>query len=149
MGYWLFLGAVLFPYFMSGLWKLIWGFGVDLFFSEMSFWNPETMSYMVAQYLNTIEEDSWLGQFLIVHTWIGLPLLLGGMFIELSVLVPMFRPKLWKLVAISLVLFHLLSIWILNIEFGYNILFMLTVLFFNPFSQRACWPKFFSKISTP
>ena len=139
VGYWIFLAAFIYTYFLAGLWKLIWGAGVNIFNSGISFWNIKSMSYVVANYLSTIGEASWLGDFIINHPLLGWPLIWGGIIVEHIVLLPLFRPKWWRPVTLLLITLHLLSMWILAINFWYNFLFLVIIMYSNPFSQKSVW----------
>lgn len=139
--FWIFHGALLMPYFVSGLTKFFMGGIYQLIFNEVSAWSPYTMAYATEWYLWRIGSHSWLGGLIIDHVWLSVPIYLGIIALELSVLLPLFFPKIWKLIILELVLFHIFSIQALNILFYSNVIVLLVVLYNTPFSYPLQFPK--------
>ena len=132
--FWIFHGVILMPYFISGLTKLFYGGIYQLLFDDVSIWSAHAMAYVTDFYLWEINLDSWLGDFIIQNIWLSAPMYVLATVLEISVLLPLFFPKLWKLIIVKLILFHLLVNWVLNILFASNMLILLVVLYNTPFS---------------
>ena len=139
--FWIFHGTLLIPYFISGLTKLFYGCIYQLIFDEISAWSPYAMAYTTEWYLWRIGNESWLGDLIINHIWLSAPMYLGATVLELSVLLPLFFPKMWKLIILELVLFHIFSIWTLNILFYSNVIVLLVVLYNTPLSHPLYVPR--------
>ncbi len=119
--YWFGLLLFLLPYTLSGLWKLLWGMGYQLLFAEMSFWNIQSMANVISNYVIRTGNLAPFSDFLIQNYWLGYPILLVGSLWEVLAILPLFRPSHWRLTAVALFLLHLLSIYIFDIEFHYQI----------------------------
>ncbi len=119
--YWFGLLLFLLPYTLSGLWKLFWGMGFQLLYADMSFWNIESMANMISNYVIRTGNPAPFSDFLIQNYWLGYPVLLLGSLWEVFAILPLFRPSHWRLTAIALFLLHLLSVYIFEIEFQYQI----------------------------
>ena len=132
--FWVFHGALLMSYFVSGLTKLLYGGIYQLIFDDVSIWSPHAMTYVTEFYLWRIGSSSWLGDLIINYTWLSAPMYALATILEIFSLLPLFFPKLWKVIVLKLVLFHFLINWILNILFLWNILILLVVLYNTPFS---------------
>lgn len=144
VSYWLFLGTLIFPYFLSGLWKILYGGLYSLFADDLSFWNLQAMSYLITNYNLYTQERAWLGDFLIQLPALGWASLWAGIVVELLALAPLFCPRLWRPVVGLLVLLHILSVWILQIHFSYQYLTLIFVLFTNPFANQCeHWMRLF------
>jgi len=129
------LFVFLFPYTLSGLWKLGHGMIWQLFFDDISFWNINSMSYVVSSYIITSGKPGLLSGFIIENPIIGYFLLLGGIFWELIVILPLFRPMHWRLTSVLLILFHLLSVYILNIQFNWQMAAAVLFIYYTPLYQ--------------
>ena len=130
--YWFGLFVFLFPYTLSGLWKVTWGMMWQPIFDPISFWSPDSMSYLLSTYSVRINEAAVWTDWLIRNPVIGYPLLLGGTYWEVIAILPLFRPKHWRLTAFVVLMFHLLSYYTLNIQFGYQFFIASFFLFFVP-----------------
>ena len=132
--FWIFHGAILMPYFISGLTKLFYGGIYQLFFDEISIWSPYAMAYTTERYLFWIGSDAWLGRLIIDNIWISAPMYILATFLEIFSLLPLFFPKLWKPIILKLVIFHIFVNYALNILFLSNTVILLIVLYNTPFS---------------
>ncbi len=100
--YWFGLLLFLLPYTLSGLWKLSWGMGYQLFAAEMSFWNIQSMANMISNYIIRTGNPAPFSDFLIHHPWVSYPILLIGSLWEVFAILPLFRPSHWRLTAVAL-----------------------------------------------
>lgn len=132
--FWIFHGVILMPYFVSGLTKVFYGGVYQLIFDDVSIWSPHAMAYVTEFYLWRIGSDSWLGDIIINNIWLSAPMYVLATVLEISALLPLFFPKLWKLIVLKLIIFHLLLNWSLNILFISNMLILLIVIYNTPFS---------------
>jgi hypothetical protein len=129
--YWFGLLLFLFPYTLSGLWKLFWGMGWQLFFEEKSFLSIDSLSYIIKMYAQRIQTPPVLGDFLINNPALGWFLNIAGTYWEVIAILPLFKPRHWRLTAALILIFHLMSFYTLNIIFAYQFaivpFFLLTV----------------------
>ena len=121
-------------YFVSGLTKLLYGGIYQLVFDNVSIWSPQAMAYVTEFYLWRINSVSWMGDFIINNTWLSAPMYVLATALEVSTLLPLFFSKLWKLIILKLVVFHIVLNWSLNIWFSSNTLVLLVVFYNTPFS---------------
>ncbi len=134
--YWLGLLLFLLPYTISGLWKLGLGMGYQLFFADISFWSFESMSTIISQYMTLTKATAPLSDFLIQHPLLGYALLIGGTYWEIIAVLPLFRPTHWRSTAVLVLIFHVLSVYILNIQFTYQIIASLFFLYWIPLQKE-------------
>lgn len=132
--YWFGLLAYLTPYFMSGLWKVGWGGIYQSFFDDVSLLSPKSMSYMVSNYVQTSSTTPILATFIIDHPLIGFVSLLAiGVVFEIFCLLPLFRPSHWRINALLIAFFHIVSFWVFQIYFSDFTLGAIFFLYYVPF----------------
>ncbi len=127
----LFWGAqalILLTYTMSGISKLL-GLLLQIYRNQdHTMLSPDSLSRFIAERLLMTGERSIFGPWLIDHPWVGWPLYLGAVYLEVFALIIAFRPALQKAWALGLVLMHVGIILTMNVTFGTSIL-LLTLLF--------------------
>ncbi len=134
--YWFGLFLFMLPYTFSGLWKVFWGMGFQLFFDELSFWNPSSMINIISTYALRTGHPAPLVDFLMNHAIFAYGLLMAGIYWEVIAILPLFRPSHWRFTALLLLILHLLSIYIFNIKFQYQILAGLLFLWFTTLQKE-------------
>jgi hypothetical protein len=134
---------VLLTYTMSGAWKIYYAF-VQMGMGQVHAFYPGAMSYQVADRLLKTNATSLLGPFIIDQVWLGWPLYVGAIFIELFAFYAVFRLKLHRLWAVLLVSMHIGIYLTMTIDFTKSVL-LLAILFFNsPFiSAENRWQNTF------
>lgn len=132
--FWIFHGAILVPYFVSGLTKLFYGGIYQLIFDDVSIWSPYAMAYTVESYSWMYGSNSWIGDLVVNHIWLSAPMYILATILEILSLLPLFFPRLWKLIILQLAVFHLFINWTLNISFSEHMFILLVVFYNTPFS---------------
>ena len=151
--FWVFHAVFFLPYFISGLTKLFYGGIYQFFFDEVSIWSFSALAYVTEDYLTRIGGASWMGNFIINNVWLSGLMYLLATILELACLLPLWIPKLWKLLILKLVLFHIAIMYVLNILFFANTLILLIVFYNTPFGYplnsifNSSFKKFFQKTS--
>ena len=96
---------VLFFYTLSGLWKLVYAVE-GLFGPEMSSFEVEGFSYILADRISNFSQETVVGSFVVRHSWLGWMLFNGTMYLEGASLLIAFRPRLHRIWGLGLILFH-------------------------------------------
>ncbi len=126
-----------FAYAVSGFWKVAWGGIYQLFFDNFGFWNYKSMTYIITEYtLRThymIPSALWVAG----KPFLGWFLIWGGIFIEATVWIVLFRPSLWRIYGALIVLLHMGSKLTMNIGFEAQYLFVGLLFFLSPFQRDA------------
>lgn len=122
---WLVQSLLLFPYSLSGLWK-IWDGRLELLSSDS----------MVRVLLNRAVDDSGniapLLPLIARHDLLAQSILLVTVYIEVFALLVVFRPHLHRVFGAMLIIFHVGSDWLMNISFFSNILMIGLFLVLSP-----------------
>jgi hypothetical protein len=121
---------VMLSYTMAGIIKVVAGV-YQFSAGEVSMFHPQALAWHTAQRLWQTNSDSLLGPWLIEHAWIGWPLMLGAVYLELTAWWVMFRPQWQPWWAAGLILFHLGSYFLMTILFAENC-FLLAFFFLQP-----------------
>jgi hypothetical protein len=133
--YWFGFFLFLLPYTISGLWKLGNGMVWQLFFETKSFWSFDSMSSIISAYSSRTDKPAILADFVINNRGLGYPLLIFGTYWEVIAVLPAFRPQHWRSCALLVLSFHLLSLWLLNINFYWSFFFALFCIYQTPLYQ--------------
>ena len=96
---------VLFFYTLTGLWKVVYAVE-GLFGPEMSAFELDGFSYILADRISNTSQDTVVGSFVVRHSWLGWMLFNGTMYLEGASLLIAFRPRLHRIWGLGLILFH-------------------------------------------
>lgn len=123
--FWLTQSLILFPYSLSGFMK-IWHSNLGLLASDG----------MVRTLLNRAMSDTenipLLLPFIVEHEYLAQMVLLGTVYVQFFALLALFRPHLHRPFGTMLILFHLGSVWLMNISFSRNVLMVGLFLLLSP-----------------
>ena len=155
--------VVLLSYSMSGLWKLVFGLG-QLSFGLANAFSPTALARHIAEQFIESGDMGILGHLVIAHYWLGWPLFLGAMYLELFAIYAAFRPSLLVVWGLGLITFHAMVYLTMAINFSYAALLLVVVVASSPFrpaqfSWRAtlgdlplfgwCWTRAGQARATP
>lgn len=132
--FWIFHLMFFLPYFVSGLTKLFYGGIYQLFFDSVSIYSPKALALVTDYYLFMIRDSSWLKSLVMENLWLSGSLYVLATILELACILPLWFPKLWKIMVLKLILFHIAVMYVLNIWFSTNILILLIVFYNTPFA---------------
>jgi hypothetical protein len=127
---------LLLAYSMSGLGKLLGGF-YQLFTGQIHIFLPSAFSIVVAERLHQTNSVSLLGPWLMAHPWVGWPLMIVDLYLQLFSFWAAFRPALHRFWAIALILFHIGSYLFLAINFAPMALLVALLLLNSPFLRAT------------
>ena len=133
MYFWTFHLSFFLAYFVSGLTKVFYGGIYQLFFDNISIWSPKALANVTEYYLFMIKDTSWLKNLIVENIWLSGPMYVFATILEVACILPLWFPKLWKIVVLKLILFHIAVIYILNINFYTNLIILLIVFYNTPF----------------
>lgn len=126
-------GMILLIYSMSGSWKIIAVISQTLQ-GEVSALAPTALARHVAAKLLSSDATSLLGPWLIENYWVGWPLMLATLYLELFALWVVARPSLHRWFGLGLILLHVSTHLTLNVSFVQNTLWLALFLVFSPFN---------------
>jgi hypothetical protein len=134
--------VVLLSYSMSGLGKVA-GALAQIWAGQPHALLPDALARIVADRLLQTGSESLLGPWLIEQAWVGWPLMLGAMAVQLPAFAVAFWPRLWRWWGAMLIVFHLGTYFLLTIGFAQNVL-LLALLFLAGQPKRCgnrcgCW----------
>ncbi|MEM9773442.1 MAG: hypothetical protein AAF902_02600 [Chloroflexota bacterium] len=122
-------------YTSSGIWKTA-GAVIQIFLGEIHAFHPFGLAQHVANRLVQTNYESIFGSYIIEYPYVGWPLFVGAILLELFSFVVAFRPNLHRFWAVNILLLHL-GIWLtLHVTFAPNILFMLIFFIYSPFHPK-------------
>jgi len=122
-------------YTMSGLHKL-YALINQIRFAPISALHPQALAYQTAWRLLMTNEESLLGSLLIKHAFLGWPLYLGAIGLEVFAVVAAFRPALHRLWGIGLMTLHIGTGLLMNVTFLEHVLLAGLFLVYSPFRPR-------------
>jgi hypothetical protein len=139
--FWAAQALILLFYSMSGWWKFY--MVVQQFkLSQIHFLHPEGLAYIIARQLHWINSETVLGPIILEYPFLGWPLAITVVYLELFAIVAAFRPALHRLWGISLALFHLGNILAMLVFFNESILLLGLLLVNSPFHPPQLeWKK--------
>ncbi|MEM7645717.1 MAG: hypothetical protein AAF203_02295, partial [Pseudomonadota bacterium] len=118
--FWWTLLATLSVYTLSGAWKLGYGLAYQTFVNGQSFLHEKAMAYHLATYALRNGYEPPFADFVIQHSWVGWPLLVGAIYMQFFAFFAAFRPLChgpWLLMLMS---FHALSLPLMNLPFNHQ-----------------------------
>jgi len=122
---WLVQGVLLFPYTLSGWWK-IWDGRLELVSSD------SMVRILLNRALDDTDNIAPLLPFISQHDLLAQIMLLGTIYLELFAFLAVFRPHLHRVFGVALIVFHVGSDWVMNISFFSNILMIGLFLVLSP-----------------
>lgn len=119
-------------YSMSGVLKVVAGVHQFLL-GQVHVFHPYALSYQIASRLLDTGSESLLGSVVLNYPWIGWPLYLIGLYLEVFAFVAVFRPALHRLWGVFMIMFHLGNFLFMTVLFTQNILFLGLFFALSPF----------------
>jgi hypothetical protein len=129
--FWSCQAIVLLTYTMSGVGK-IGGAIYQLWAGQNNLFAPTGLASIVADRLLQTNSSSWLGPWLLAHSWFGWPLGLVALYLELFAFWAAFRPALQRWWATGLIVFHIGVYLLLGITFNQTVLLVGLLFFTTP-----------------
>ncbi len=123
-------------YSMSGFWKAL-AVVRQTFAGEVHYLYPRGLAQQVAAKLIAADEVSLLGPWLIEQAWVGWPLAVAAIYLELFALWAVFRPSLHQAWGLGLILLHLGTHLTMGIGFPENALWLVIFFLLSPFRPRV------------
>lgn len=126
-------------YWLAGLAK----FFEDFFINFLSVFELNSLGNVLASYLlrQEIADRALWANFFVENAWIGPPMFLGVIYLQLFSFMACFRPSLYPIFGFLIVLFHTLNILMIAIPFN-TMAFGAALLFFcSPFYRRHSFKK--------
>jgi hypothetical protein len=130
---WSVLGSFFLAYSISGVLKVTVGL-VQAASLKPNAFSPSALAYHVAKRLLQTGDSTPLAQVLLRHPALGWPGNLLTLYLETFALVAAFRPRLHRLWALGLILFHIGSGLVLGIGFYHHILLLGVIGLASPFT---------------
>ncbi len=131
--FWTAYALALLTYSMSGLGKVA-GALYQVSLGEVTVFHPQAMALHISQRLLESGVSSPIGLWLVDHTWVSWPLMLGAIYLQFFSFWSIFRPNLIKIWSFLLILFHISTFLVLTIRFGPPVLFLAIFGLASPFS---------------
>lgn len=126
-------------YSMSGMWK-VGGVVQQALRGEVTYLHPSGLAQQVAAKLLADGSPSLLGPWLIEHYWVGWPLMIGALYLELFALWAVARPSLHRAWGLGLILLHLSTHLTMGVGFPQNPLWLVLFFVLSPFRPHpASW----------
>lgn len=125
-------GLILLFYTMSGFWKTAAGIEA-LLKGKIGTFHPDALATIVADKMLELGRPTLLGPWLTEHAWIGWPVYLVVVYIELVAILAWLRPSLHRLFGLALACFHFGTFLLLGIAFPKHILILTVLLIWSPF----------------
>jgi hypothetical protein len=120
-GIWTAQFALLLMYTITGLWKVGYAFHDLVLGPRMSSLHPDGFSLILANRLLETNEPTLLGDALLRHPVLGWLIFLGTMYLETASVLIAFRPRLYRIWGLGLILFHVGTQVTMNFTFLPNI----------------------------
>ena len=130
--FWSCQAIVLLTYTMSGVGKVA-GAIYQLFAGQNNVLMPTGFVSIIANRLLETNSSSWLGPWLIPHPWLGWPLMLVSVYLELFAFWAAFRPPLQRWWGAGLILFHVGVYLLMGIAFSPAVLLVGLLFLASPF----------------
>ena len=123
--FWLIQVVLLLPYTLSGFWK-VWNSGIELL-------SPDALSRILLNRLLAEADDiPPLMPLVSQHELLTYAMWLLTIYIEVFAILVVFRPHLHRPFGIVLILFHIISDWLMNIAFPNHIILLGLFLVLSP-----------------
>ena len=117
-------------YFFPGLWKLIYGV------TQKEIWNQQFGANTIASFFLSQGQNAYLGQFMIEHELLSYFGFLFIILFQLSSIYAWWNPKYQRLWAIFVLVFHTISVLVLNVNFFVAAAVTFLFFFMSPFLDR-------------
>jgi uncharacterized membrane protein YjjB (DUF3815 family) len=133
--------ALLTFYSLSGAFKLA-GTALQMSRGEVNGFSPEALARHTAYVLQEgAVMGPWvLGPWIIRHPYVGWPLFLATIYLEVFSIVVAFRPGLHRFWGVTLILMHMSIFFVMAIMFSWQILLVGLLLVCSPFApERTAW----------
>lgn len=124
--------VILATYTLSGLQKL-WGAGLDLVEDGHTLFSLDSLALHLAKVQLRGIEDGVLAPFVIEHSALSGPLMVGALAIELLALTVLFRPRAQRVFAVGFIAMHLGIGLVMDIWFDAQVLIVAVWLIGTPF----------------
>ena len=133
MTFWFTQSIILFTYTLAGLWKIVQ--------NNLTLLSPTSfVRTLLSRLMDGFEDVPLLLPHIINHEYPAQFLLLGAVYLQFFAIFALFRPHLHRPWGAALILFHLGTIWLLNVYFNENMLFLGMFMLFSPLSpERFSW----------
>ncbi|MEM7041539.1 MAG: hypothetical protein AAF543_01885 [Pseudomonadota bacterium] len=125
-------GLILLFYTMSGFWKAAAGVEA-LVLGRIGTFHPEALATIVAAKMIQLDKPTLLGPWLTQYPWVGWPVYMFVVYIELVALWIWFRPSLHRLFGVALACFHIGTFLLLGISFPKHVLILTILMIWSPF----------------
>ena len=132
---------IMLTYSMSGAWKA-GGVIQQALQGETTYLAPSGLARQVAAKLLADDSTSVLGPWLIEHYWIGWPLMIGAIYLELFALWAAARPSLHRAWGVGLIVLHVSTHLTMGVGFPQNPLWLALFLVLSPFRpEQGGWRR--------
>jgi hypothetical protein len=122
-------------YSLAGFWKVRYGLGPLLHGIEGNF-APRGLALQLADRMLETGTSPLLADFVITNYWLIWPMFLALMYIQLVAVLVVLRPRLHVVWGHLLILFHIGTWLLMEIEFTQNVLFLGLLFVMSPFRPR-------------
>lgn len=127
---------IMLTYSMSGAWKA-GGVIQQALQGETTYLAPSGLARQVAAKLLADDATSILGPWLIEHYWVGWPLMIGALYLELFALWAAARPSLHRAWGLALIFLHVSTHLTMGVGFPQNPLWLALFLLVSPFRPES------------
>lgn len=132
---WAAIATPLLFFSISGIWKVAFGLQ-QMINGEVHAFAPEALAHHIARRTLQSPTQAPAADLIINNAWLGYPLFLATIYLEVFSFLAAFRPKLHRLWGASLILFHIGSQLGIGVIFKLNILLFGILLVASPFAPR-------------
>ena len=126
---------IMLTYSMAGWWK-VGGVVQQALKGEVNYLAPVALAQQVAAKLLADESTSLLGPWLIEHYWVGWPLMIGALYLEVFALWAVPRPSLHRGWGLGLILLHVSTHLTMGVGFPQNPLWLALFFVLSPFRPQ-------------
>lgn len=127
--------VVLLAYTLSGIWKFVALFQ-QFSAGQVHGFSKDAFAYQLTDWVPRLSAKPEFADFFIDHPEIAWPLYVGSYFLELFAVWTVFRPSLQKIWAISLIIFHFGTVFIMGISFMPSVMILIVLFLNSPFSPE-------------
>ena len=131
--FWACPAALLGTYTLSGVGKL-GGALYQTALGQPSVFSPHALALHVAERLAQTDSHSLLGDWFLAYPWLGWPMMLLTIYLQVGAFWVAFRPSLQPWWAAALIGFHIGSFFLMTINFPQNCLLLALFFFRAPFA---------------
>lgn len=132
------LGVVLVTYTMSGLGKVVVGIGQAIQ-GEPHALAPDALARHIADRITETGQVGYLAEPFIQHPWLGWPLMLTAIYLQLSSIFVLFRPELHRIWGSAHLLFHVGVYFTMTISFNESAWMVSLLLIASPFAPTKIY----------